>query len=99
MADRMRMMDEPGPFERLAEAWGADREMFGRLVYEQALALSGGLSGHSGLMTDGELRHAALELATTCMALYASLGSSIPLAALRTHANDAAKMAEQRAAA
>lgn len=93
---RARMLDEPGPFERIATAY--DQELFGSLVYEQGLALSGGLSGFSSRMTDGELRHAALELATTALAVYASLGSAMPLTALKAHATDVATQAEASAA-
>jgi hypothetical protein len=92
---------DPGlsPFERIALAAHYDRELFGQLVYENGLVLSGGLSGLSGRMTDGELRNAALELATTALAVYALLGSHAPLAAVRAHAKDRAEQLESKTAA
>ena len=95
------MTQNPGvsPFERIARAGHYDCELAGRLVYEHGLALSGGLSGESGRMTDGQLRTAALELASISLAVCSMLGMTLPLAAVRSFAEARAEQLEEREAA
>ena len=97
----MAEIHDPGvsPFVRIVAAAEYDYEVCGRLVYEQALALSGGLSGASGRMTEGELRNAALQLATTALAVASMLGVSQPLAAARDYGTAVAENLEGKAAA
>lgn len=92
------LLHNPGrtPFERIAVAADYDHEVCARLAYEQGVALSEGLA-HGA--TPGELRLLALNAATTALAVYAMLGSGIPLAALRAHAESAADILEGKAAA
>lgn len=95
------VLHNPGvsPFERIVRAAEYDYEVCGALVYEQALVLSGGLSGSSGRMTPGELRHAALSLATTALAVYAMLDGGMPIASVLAHAKSVATILEGKEAA
>lgn len=99
---RARMLDEPGPFARIIAAHARDREMFSHLVYEEALTVSAGLAAtlsgrHGRLMSDGELRTAALRLAVTSLTILELLEMT-PMNAVKDFAFAEAERIEASAA-
>ena len=94
--------DGPGPFERVAMALYGDRALFAELVREHSIAVREQLERaptQRGLYGEAELRAAVFELATTSLALLATLGHPSPMLPVQAHAARMADRLEDEASA